>query len=981
MISYIILNKTKRIIVTSVLLLQSVWAVSQPTVKKEVSRRIFDRGAHHQKIEVVREVAQINGAVKTETIQYTQIASGLNKLEDGNWVESKEILEQHPNGLVGRSGPIQVIFDRNINQPGSIDILTPDNKRLRSTVLGLYFTDTVSGESVLIGEVKDSEAKLLPPNQVIYQNAFLGIKADVLYTYGKGFFEQDVILREKPKLPNGFDLATTTLEVLTEFVEAPVPVIRTSDENDNLQAGSDSKISFGQIQFGRSLAFKAENQKNFAKEKAFIIKKWVNFGDRKFLLEKVPFSELADLMKDLPDGANNKPQNNTAKLQEIIPNERKRLSKGSESKTVELAQIDPNAKGLVLDYIVVFSTLSMIFNSDETYYVSGLVWIDDYCEFQEGCVLKYALNASLVLLGEVMGPASEDRPAVLTGYRDNTFGEDISGLPQDVSQYWAEKAIVFYLTSLSPYTTGHQQITNLDIRDATSAIEIYGDNNISIDSCVIEHCQNAIYNAYDYGSIVKFNSGAIFDVTNEKVEGFQQAVFINSEVIRGEKEINVTKSDTSSNSQGEVTVSINRNYTEGNKPSIITMLTMHDKVVEKSLTISKSTNGGASWNTPAPYTLAAGTPQFDPYIDYDNDGDLWITYVGEDVGGSVSVSVDLIKNGQQNSTRIYDKTAQGIDRPTISTIPDSNNEAWLCYSAGVNNIQRLYMLRLTEDKNQNANAIPIELGNLTTYTYFAYMGADMGNILALAAHDWEFDDAEPQRTHFTVLLAKNSMGIADESDFVECLLTDSTHQLINMPAEYRPPCVSQSYKGIDAGVGIGLDTLGKKMYVVYTDRTGPQAADPNNFDSDIYLKRLEVNYTDTLATTFFWSSPIKVNKYGLGETQFLPRMAIDQTTGHIAIAWYGCKDVDNKTPQFYLAISKNLGNTFTQARISRGKSDYSINNPNNHFDYGDFIGIDFHDGVVFPMWADNSNSTGDNPDVNGNNIEFEIHTRKIIVSN
>ena len=31
-------------------------------------------------------------------------------------------------------------------------------------------------------------------------------------------------------------------------------------------------------------------------------------------------------------------------------------------------------------------------------------------------------------------------------------------------------------------------------------------------------------------------------------------------------------------------------------------------------------------------------------------------------------------------------------------------------------------------------------------------------------------------------------------------------------------------------------------------------------------------------------------------------------------------------------------------------------------DYGDYTGLDFTHGVLYPTWADNSNSTGDNPD-------------------
>jgi hypothetical protein len=53
-------------------------------------------------------------------------------------------------------------------------------------------------------------------------------------------------------------------------------------------------------------------------------------------------------------------------------------------------------------------------------------------------------------------------------------------------------------------------------------------------------------------------------------------------------------------------------------------------------------------------------------------------------------------------------------------------------------------------------------------------------------------------------------------------------------------------------------------------------------------------------------------------------------------------------------------------------------------DYGDYSDIAFQNGVFFPVWADNSNSTGDNPselDTNCNCmlIKFDIYTRKVSV--
>jgi hypothetical protein len=47
----------------------------------------------------------------------------------------------------------------------------------------------------------------------------------------------------------------------------------------------------------------------------------------------------------------------------------------------------------------------------------------------------------------------------------------------------------------------------------------------------------------------------------------------------------------------------------------------------------------------------------------------------------------------------------------------------------------------------------------------------------------------------------------------------------------------------------------------------------------------------------------------------------------------------------------------------------------NGIDFGDYTGLAFHAGIAMPAWADNSNSTGDNPD--GALHAFDIYTARV----
>src|SRR5205085_1389277 len=133
----------------------------------------------------------------------------------------------------------------------------------------------------------------------------------------------------------------------------------------------------------------------------------------------------------------------------------------------------------------------------------------------------------------------------------------------------------------------------------------------------------------------------------------------------------------------------------------------------------------------------------------------------------------------------------------------------------------------------------------------------------------------------------------------------------------------------------------------------------------------------------------RVNDDATVNAQFLPRIAIDQTTGNIALAWYdsrndlgqgGPADTDgiaNDDAQFYATASTDGGQTFLpNIRISAATSNSA--KANNDIDYGDYTGLAFQSGRFFPLWSDNSNSTGDNPD--GALATLDMYTAKVTLA-
>jgi Ca2+-binding RTX toxin-like protein len=159
-----------------------------------------------------------------------------------------------------------------------------------------------------------------------------------------------------------------------------------------------------------------------------------------------------------------------------------------------------------------------------------------------------------------------------------------------------------------------------------------------------------------------------------------------------------------------------------------------------------------------------------------------------------------------------------------------------------------------------------------------------------------------------------------------------------------------------------------RLYLAYTDET-PDESD----NTDIYIR-----HSDNDGAT--WSAAVKVNDDGTSTSQFLPYLAVDRTTGNLIVTWYDARGdtVNNQDVQYWGAISEDGGATFTpNFQISEGTSNGDVGfDPD--FEFGDYSWVDFSHGLALPVWADNSNSTGNNPDGFGSGLD--IYTSRIEVN-
>jgi uncharacterized delta-60 repeat protein len=465
-------------------------------------------------------------------VAYVELAAGLHfRNESGEWQESDPAFELTSDGYaVARRGQHQVIVSPNLNSAeGVIDMQTPDGKRLRSGIIGLNLFDPVSGKSLQVSSVRSVVGTQISPTEIIWFDAFEGLKADVRVRNERGTFHQDVLLREK--LSNeqlaalGFDPETVRIEVWTEFLEAPAPGISTrvikTETNATRRAAMaepdqvDQRVELGmmRMEFGSGRAFAEPGPDKSAR----ISKEWKEIDRERFLIESINYAELMPLLRALPvkTAALNSDSSPTRIALNRIRPQRSAQAGKTESNVIKVAKLDRGAASypvVVLDYEQINpGTLNnYTFYGDKTYYISGSVILGGTTTTIEGgTVIKYnnTASASIYVNTAVACLTEAYRPATFTSKFDSTIGENVAtGTPATYGGY------ALYFGNLGPEVV----LANMRFAYANIGVEMGSDQGqvVTLRNVQFVNCSTPVRlgGYYDYPRVNIYN-GLIHNAT------------------------------------------------------------------------------------------------------------------------------------------------------------------------------------------------------------------------------------------------------------------------------------------------------------------------------------------------------------------------------------------------------------------------------------------------------------------------------------
>ena len=495
---------------------------------------VVERGPHHKVWQRTVQETLRDGRVVTRHSSFTELATGMHYLENGQWVEAKEEIEIVNGSGIARKGQHTVHFAADLNTEGAIDLTMSDGQRLRSHVLGLAYYDAATGDSEMIAVVRNSTGQAAG-NQVLYPDAFDGkFRADMRYTYTRLGLEQDVVIRTVPPSPEAFGMnpETTRLEVWTEFLAPPVPmkgssVLKAEPDAKTRQQMvepdlTDETLDFGPMRIGSGSAFPLEATTEEFEVKQSVGKLWRRIEGRDFLIERIDYQDIAPYLQRLP---------RTAALQNGGKNTQQAKSQnGSRQGLLALLKVPARAKGVggdsmllakaftpepgfVLDYILASSATNFTFKGDRTYLVGGTFNLSGTTTFEGGAVIKCTNGnnvSRLMIQGLVDCRTGPYLPVTFTSLHDDTVGERIwswsSGVPGNSTTQTGTNACGVYLD-----LTGNTN--SLDFHDIRLRHAYYGFRMFSSNSLTISHSQmgSNYVCVYNLNGNLRFRNALLYD--------------------------------------------------------------------------------------------------------------------------------------------------------------------------------------------------------------------------------------------------------------------------------------------------------------------------------------------------------------------------------------------------------------------------------------------------------------------------------------
>ncbi|MFH0344929.1 MAG: HYR domain-containing protein [Chromatiales bacterium] len=355
-----------------------------------------------------------------------------------------------------------------------------------------------------------------------------------------------------------------------------------------------------------------------------------------------------------------------------------------------------------------------------------------------------------------------------------------------------------------------------------------------------------------------------------------------------------------------------------------------------------SLDGGTTWTAnfldETEDGFGANDIRFDPNVAFDSDGNVYVVYSTSGTGNRLLLarSTDGGQNFNQVTTVTTDAaTASNLHTAMVTTRGDigGNDDVlvvWARVQAGGESIEAALSL----DAGATFPTTNNNINDTLERTFLPWASVDGAGDFHVV---WEVNQGGGAGAIFHDILDGTTLADgATDNTVTTVQITDFAAATSTIPA--------QPDRGIFSVSTVDVDRSSGRVYVSYTDR--PNTA---SNDTDIFVR-----FSNDSGAN--WSARIQVNDDATTTSQFMPRMAIDPTTGVVYATWYDARNDVANNQQVDVFISASLDgalNWSLNQQLTTARSDESTANPaRDPRNYLEYIGLSADSCVVHAVWTD-----------------------------
>ncbi len=351
---------------------------------------------------------------RTLNAPIVEVETGMNYYDPANgWMPSSPGFEITNGGFVASRVQHRIRLNGDLNAQGAVSVTTPDGLLVQSTPVAIVLYDPVDGSSSIIGTITNTPGVQTGDKEVVFENAFSGVCADVIYSVEKASFSQDIVFTGRIDPADwGFPADhPMRIEIWTELYQMPQPdVIKQPlyiEQNATIRSQMadpdmmDETIGFGEFVLGHGAAYTIPTPSNPGGAAGLVAKQLIQTPEgRVFLVESVAHSTIARGLQSLADcvprggGANVIRKQSRQSLLAAIPSPAPatQARAASPQPSRRLAKISTKTPCVVVDYVAtigggVYSTTT--FQSSTNWFINGAAIYNGQVTIEGGTVFSF----------------------------------------------------------------------------------------------------------------------------------------------------------------------------------------------------------------------------------------------------------------------------------------------------------------------------------------------------------------------------------------------------------------------------------------------------------------------------------------------------------------------------------------------------------------------------------------------------------------